>query len=338
MNDINLAPAKADDWPAIAQLLETHRQPLAGAQAQLPNFIVAHRDGAVLGCVGLEIHGAHALLRSLSVAPAMQGYGIGTRLLRAAIERARALNMRALYLLTVSAPDYFPRFGFRRIPHAAAPLALHASPELQGACPASAILMTLPLKAAAIRIRPASLDDAAAVAAIYDPIVAHTATSFELEPPGPLEMRNRIARTLPKLPWLLAVDENDTVCGYVYASPHRERAAYQWSVDTSAYICTDARGQGVGQRLYTALFDALIELGYVQAFAGIALPNAASVGLHTSMGFTEIGVYRNVGYKMGAWHDVGWWQKCLQTPPEHPAMPARPLTAAPRANAEGAPY
>lgn len=323
MSDISLVPAHAADWPAIAQLLASHRQPLAGAEEHLANFILARREGALLGCVGLEIHGQHALLRSLSVAAGQQGTGIGRQLLHAAIERARTLDVRSMYLLTVSAPDYFPRFGFQRITHAAAPLALRASAEFQGACPASAILMRLPLQSTAIRIRNARLDDDAAIAAIYDPIVAHTATSFELEPPGPLGMRQRIARTLPRLPWLVALDAQDSVCGYVYASPHRERAAYQWSVDTTAYIRADARGKGIGQALYAALFEALIELGYVQAFAGIALPNAASCGLHAAMGFTEIGVYRQVGYKLGAWHDVGWWQKCLQAPPDQP-VPPRP--------------
>lgn len=163
-----------------------------------------------------------------------------------------------------------------------------------------------------MKIRTATLDDAAAVAAIYAPIVQHTATSFEVDPPDTAEMRARIEKTLATLPWLVAEDNAGAVCGYAYASKHKERAAYQWSVDTSVYIREDMRGQGVGRALYGRLLPLLAELGYCQAFAGVALPNAGSVGLHESQGFMPIGVYRNVGYKMGKWRDVGWWQKALR--------------------------
>jgi phosphinothricin acetyltransferase len=102
------------------------------------------------------------------------------------------------------------------------------------------------------------------------------------------------------------------VDGYVYASRHRVRAAYQWSVDTTAYIRADRRGKGIGKALYSRLFEELRQLGYFQAFAGIALPNRASVALHESVGFAHLGTYRRVGFKFGQWHDVGWWQASLQ--------------------------
>jgi len=163
-----------------------------------------------------------------------------------------------------------------------------------------------------LKIRTATADDAAAVAAIYDPIVQHTAISFETEPPGEAGMRERIDKTLASLPWLVAEDAAGAVCGYAYASRHKERAAYQWSVDTTVYMREDMRGRGAGRLLYGRLLPLLAELGYCQAFAGIALPNAGSVGLHEAMGFEALGVYRNVGFKNGAWHDVGWWQKRLR--------------------------
>ena len=114
---------------------------------------------------------------------------------------------------------------------------------------------------------------------------------------------------------MVSEDDEGRVDGYVYASRHRERAAYQWSVDVTAYVRDDRRGQGIGKRLYARLFEELARLGYFQAFAGIALPNAASVALHESVGFEPVGVYRKVGYKLGAWHDVGWWQRALQPAP-----------------------
>lgn len=163
-------------------------------------------------------------------------------------------------------------------------------------------------------IRVATVQDAEAIAAIYAPIVSGTTISFELEPPSADEMRSRIATTLQRLPWLVSEDSAGRVDGYAYASRHRERPAYQWSVDVTAYVREDARGHGVGKRLYARLLDALARLGYGQAFAGIALPNDASVALHESVGFSPLGIYRRVGFKMGAWRDVGWWQRELPTP------------------------
>ena len=164
-----------------------------------------------------------------------------------------------------------------------------------------------------MQIRAARPDDAEAIQAIYAPVVRDTTISFELEPPTVEEMRQRVVSTI-HLPWLVGVDDAGAVIGYVYAGKHRERAAYQWSVDVTAYVHSDHRGRGVGKALYARLFEQLIEAGYCQAFAGIALPNAGSVALHESVGFSPIGVYRNVGFKHGAWRDVGWWQKELQLP------------------------
>ena len=171
-------------------------------------------------------------------------------------------------------------------------------------------------------VRTARVEDAEAIAAIYAPVVEQTTISFELAPPTVDEMRQRIVATLQRLPWLVSLDAAGQVNGYVYAGRHRERAAYQWSVDTSVYVGADARGQGVGRRLYQALLDELQSLGYANAFAGIALPNEGSVGLHEAVGFTPIGVYRRVGYKFGAWHDVGWWQRPLRAPDDTSAPDA----------------
>ena len=170
-------------------------------------------------------------------------------------------------------------------------------------------------------IRIANPTDAEAMAAIYAPIVRDTVISFETEPPSVEKMRARVVSTLKLLPWLVSLDEQGVVNGYVYAGRHRERAAYQWSVDTTSYVRADSRGRGVGKALYGALFEELAGLGYFQAFAGIALPNEASVGLHESVGFKPIGIYRNVGFKRGAWHDVGWWQRSIQEPLANPLPP-----------------
>jgi L-amino acid N-acyltransferase YncA len=168
-----------------------------------------------------------------------------------------------------------------------------------------------------VKLRQATLEDAEEIAAIYAPIVQSTFISFESEPPSAAEMRARIAKSLERHCWLASEDEHGRVNGYVYASAFRDRAAYRWSVETTAYVRDDSRGLGIGKCLYLTLLPRLLELGYYQVFAGIALPNPASVALHEAVGFKPIGTYRNVGFKLGAWHDVGWWQLALReaTPP-----------------------
>ncbi len=173
-------------------------------------------------------------------------------------------------------------------------------------------------------IRSATPDDAAATAAIFAPIVRDTTISFEWQPPGDEQMRARIVKTLATHAWLVSVDESGVIDGYAHASPHREGPSYQWSVNTSVYARADSRGRGIGKRLYMTLFERLVALGFYRAFAGIALPNEASVALHESLGFRPLGVYERVGFKHGAWRDVGWWQHELQPPGLRPDPPKRP--------------
>ena len=168
--------------------------------------------------------------------------------------------------------------------------------------------------------RLATVDDAAAIAAIYAPYVRDTIVSFETEPPDAAEIAGRIERIGRQYPWLTA-SAGGRIVGYAYACENRSRLAYQWSVDTAVYLDPSAQGRGVGSALYRALFALLRAQGYVNAFAGIALPNATSVKLHEAMGFKLSGVYRNVGYKLGAWHDVGWWQLALSDSPQKPGKP-----------------
>jgi L-amino acid N-acyltransferase YncA len=167
-------------------------------------------------------------------------------------------------------------------------------------------------------IRMATVNDAAAVAEIYRPIVESTAISFETVAPDADEIRQRIQNILDSHPWLVC-ERDGVVVGYAYASKHRSRAAYQWSVDTSVYVDDRFRRQGIGHGLYLSLLAILREQGYANAFAGIALPSPASVALHERVGFTPIGVYRRVGYKLGAWHDVGWWQRPLERADQPPS-------------------
>jgi L-amino acid N-acyltransferase YncA len=163
-------------------------------------------------------------------------------------------------------------------------------------------------------IRPAAEADAIALLAIYAPFVEHTAVSFETQVPGRDEFASRIRRYGSQWAWLVA--ERDGRClGYAYGSPHRERAAYRWSAETSAYTDPSTQRQGIGKALYFALFEALSARGYCTAFAGMTLPNDASVALHRSVGFEPIGVFRRVGWKFGRWYDVAWAQRRLRDAP-----------------------
>ncbi len=162
--------------------------------------------------------------------------------------------------------------------------------------------------------------DAAACAAIYAPHVEHSAVSFEEVAPDAAAMAVRIEATQATHPWLVAVDGGG-VRGFAYGCRHRERAAYRWAADVSVYVDAEARRAGVGRALYAELLDRLRAAGLHTACAGITLPNPASVSLHESFGFEPVGVYRRIGWKEGAWRDVGWWQ--LQLVPPGPEDPRR---------------
>ncbi|HTX32574.1 MAG TPA: arsinothricin resistance N-acetyltransferase ArsN1 family B [Solirubrobacteraceae bacterium] len=166
--------------------------------------------------------------------------------------------------------------------------------------------------------------DGGACAAIYAPYVLETAISFEEEPPSPPELERRIETISARFPWLVA-EAGGAVIGYAYASAHRERAAYRWAAEVAVYVDRSHQRQGAGLALYRALLEDLQRQGFHMACAGITLPNDASVALHEACGFQPVGVFRSVGWKLGAWHDVGWWQRELRAPePRRPAEPGPP--------------
>ena len=173
-----------------------------------------------------------------------------------------------------------------------------------------------------IRIADPSVD-AAACASIYAPYVRDTHISFEVEPPDAREMETRMRAVLAWTPWLIAYDD-DTALGYAYGSRHRERAGYRWSVDVSVYLDPTARGRGVGRALYAALIPMLQRQGFYRAYAGIGLPNDASIGIHRAFGFEPIGIYRRVGWKLGVWTDVLWMGRDLRDERDEGAQPAEP--------------
>ena len=175
-----------------------------------------------------------------------------------------------------------------------------------------------------VEFRVATPDDVKAVLAIYAPYCSSTHVSFETAAPSEGQMRERIERVTSQYPWLMG-EVDGQMGGYVYATQHRERAAYRWSVDVAVYVAEAYQRRSLGRALYSSLFAILRTQGFFQAYAGITLPNVASVGLHESVGFEPVAVFPKVGYKLDRWLDVGWWRLQLMPEIDHPPDP-RPFS------------
>jgi len=170
------------------------------------------------------------------------------------------------------------------------------------------------------KIRLATEADSASILEIYAPFITDTVITFEYEVPTVADFGKRITNIQKKYPWLIC-EVNDSVVGYAYASEYMQRKAYDWSVDFTIYIKPQYHRKKIGKALYFALFELLILQGYYNAYAGITLPNIKSESLHHSFGFKPIGVYQNVGYKFGNWHDVKWFQLKIQNYSNSPLTP-----------------
>ncbi len=157
-------------------------------------------------------------------------------------------------------------------------------------------------------IRPATEADAVGIVDIYNGYVTGTCVTFETEPVPVSVMARRIASTVQlALPWLVA-EQHGRIVGYAYASRWKGRCAYKHSVESTIYMDPAYTGRGVGLQLYSSLLEALCTCAVHAVIGGIALPNAASVGLHERLGFKKVAHFEQVGYKQGRWVDVGYWQ------------------------------
>lgn len=166
--------------------------------------------------------------------------------------------------------------------------------------------------------------DAAGCTAIYAPYVSATAVSLEEVVPTAEEIAARIERVSAAYPWLVA-EQDGEVTGFAYATRNRERASYRWAADVSVYVADAHHRHGIARALYETLFELLRAQNLRMAVAGITVPNPASIALHEALGFRSVGIYRRIGYKLGAWQDVGWWQLDLDPgSTEAPAELGRP--------------
>ena len=170
-------------------------------------------------------------------------------------------------------------------------------------------------------IRIATTDDAESILKIYAPYIENTSYTFETDVPTIESFRERISSYLQDWPWLVC-EIGGAIAGYDYGAKHRERVAYQWSVESSVYIHDDYQMMGVARALYTALINILKLQGFRNLYAVINLPNDKSVSFHEKLGFEYFATYKSVGYKLGRWKNVGWWQLQLN---EYSMEPDPPL-------------
>ncbi len=171
-------------------------------------------------------------------------------------------------------------------------------------------------------IRIATTDDSESILKIYGPYIENTSYTFETEVPSIDSFKERIISCLQNWPWLVC-EIDGGIAGYAYGARHRERAAYQWSLESSVYIHDDYQRRGVARALYTALINILRLQGFRNLYAGINLPNDKSVSFHEKLGFEYFATYKNVGYKLGRWKNVGWWQLQLNEYSMEPEPPTK---------------
>ncbi len=158
-----------------------------------------------------------------------------------------------------------------------------------------------------MNIRPVNLADAAQIAEVYNYYIQKTHHTFETESLGAEEMQKRISEVTETYPYLIA-EEYGEIYGYAYATQFKLRQAYAFSAEVSIYVKNAAKQKGIGTELYMQLFDELADTDVHAIFAGISLPNDASVRFHEKLGFSKVAHFREVGYKLGRWVDVGYWE------------------------------
>ncbi len=312
---MKIRSARPSDLAGVCALLDAAKLPLAGVPEHFHQFLVADAETSIVGCAGLECYGNAALLRSVAVTPQLRGTGLGRNLTEATIKLARELGVRRLVLLTETASDFFARFGFAAAARKSLPPELGKSEELRGACPETAVAMLLELDRLSsplhVIVRDIQPGDHEVVARLYNHYIADTAITFEEEPVSGTEIGQRAAAIVEcGLPWLVAEHDGD-IAGYAYATPWRARPGYRFSVESTVYLKQEYFGRGIGSALYRALFERLRRKGIRAVIGGIALPNAASIALHERFGMEKVAHFREVGFKLGRWVDVGYWQTNL---------------------------
>ena len=303
MSPIRFRQAEPADWPAVAELLQASELPLDEAQAHLNSFLLAHSaTGELLGSAAIEPFGGAGLLRSVAVAKGNRGTGLGQDLVLRCLEQAYADGIRTVVLLTTTADRFFPRFGFRRVERSAVPPEVTASAEFQGACPSSAAVMMLKLKAPPVLVRPARPDDAAAIAHIYNQGIEDRST-LETQLRTPQERLEWLTARSPRYPVTVA-ERGGKVIGWASLNPFSAREAYRWVADLSVYIERPERGTGIGTILMVDLMERARRLDYHKVVLTTFPTLTGAVTLYERLGFRHVGDYREQGLLDGVWVDT----------------------------------
>jgi phosphinothricin acetyltransferase len=295
--NIRLNLAQLHDLPDLLALLDASGLPRDGLSEHITTAVVARAGDRVVGSAALELYGAAALLRSVAVAPALRGQGLGARLVRHALDLACQRDVGAAYLLTQTAADFFARFGFEPIARAEAAPAVQQSVEFTSACPASAQAMRLLLARAT---RAATPHDAEAIARIYNQGIEDRVGTFETRPRSAADVQ---AWFDGQHPVVVAVEAGEVVA-FASTSTYRARDCYAGIAEFSVYVARVWRGRGAGRLAMRALIDAAAAAGFWKLVSRVFVENTASRALLGSLGFREVGVYEKHGRLDGAWRDV----------------------------------
>ena len=294
-----IAPATPSDVAAIEALLSASELPLDGLREHMGAALVARQGGAVVGSAALELYDDTALLRSVAVAPALRGQGLGQQLVRAALRLARERGAGDVYLLTETAAPWFERLGFAPIVRHVVTPAVQASVEFTDACPASAQAMRLTL--ARYTTRAATPADAEEIARIYNQGIDDRVGTFETRLRSPDDIRAWFGGQHPVV---VAENASGAVVAFASTSTYRARDCYAGIAEFSVYVAREGRGRGAGRAAMRALIAAAEAAGFWKLVSRVFVENSASRALLGSLGFREVGVYEKHGKLDGAWRDV----------------------------------
>jgi L-amino acid N-acyltransferase YncA len=296
-----ITAADEHDLPAILALLDRAGLPQEGLREHLATALVARQDDSIMGSAALEHYGDAALLRSVAVDASVRNQGAGQQLTRAALDLARRRGVTTVYLLTETAGDFFPRFGFRPIDRALVDPAVQQSIEFTSACPASAQAFVATLvDAAELRTRPATPADATRIAEIYNEGIADRVATFETALRSAEDVQAWFDGTHP----IVVVEDRSGILAFASSSAYRPRACYAEIAEFSVYVARAARGYGVGRLALDMLVREAERAGFWKLVSRVFVENTANRKLLRSVGFREVGIYEKHGQLDGVWRDV----------------------------------
>jgi phosphinothricin acetyltransferase len=307
---ITIGPAKQADLDAILTLLRKSGLPTDGLADHISTTLVARESDRILGSAALEVYGTDVLLRSVAVDEGMRGQGLGIRLTQAALDYATVRGIRNVYLLTETAGEFFPRFGFTPTTREAVPPSVRQSVEFTTACPDTALVMSRPLRPHRVDLqaRAATPRDAEAIARIYNQGIEERVATFETRLRTPQDVEAWFDGIHP----VVVVEQDGEVVAFASTSTYRPRACYAGVAEFSVYTAREARGMGAGRLAMLALLQAAEQAGFWKLLSRIFPENSASLALMRSLGFREVGIYEKHGKLDGTWRDVVIVEKMIE--------------------------